>query len=106
MDTMDRYASYVIAALTVNEFKGLQFSCPPTMKSNCYANGQDFLDTYDLETVRILFLYFLVLLSLPLAMHGSMFPVLLLPRDVSGTFKLAQVAMQFTISENFGFYSQ
>src|ERR1700722_11128815 len=74
------YAPYVFAALTINEFKGLQFSCPPTTTSNCYANGQDFLDTYDLETVRILFLYFLVLLSLPLAMHGSMFPVLLLPR--------------------------
>lgn len=63
------YATYVFAALTINEFKGLQFTCPPGATSGCYANGQEFLDTYDLETVRTLFYFFisLVLLSLPLA---------------------------------------
>lgn len=46
------YATYVFAALTINEFKGLQFSCPPGASSQCYSDGQQFLDIYDLETVR------------------------------------------------------
>jgi hypothetical protein len=48
--------------MMINEFKGLQFNCPPTTTSGCYANGQEFLDTYDLETVRILFLPPLILI--------------------------------------------
>lgn len=96
------YATYVFAALTINEFKGLQFSCPPTTTSGCYANGQEFLDTYDLETVRILFHIPSVLLPLPLALRDSVFHMLLLLRNVSSSFKLTQVAMQFTIAENFG----
>lgn len=46
------YATYVFAGLTINEFKGLQFSCPPGTTGHCYVNGQEFLDAYDLETVR------------------------------------------------------
>jgi hypothetical protein len=63
------YATYVFAVLTINEFKGLQFSCTPGITSGCYANGQEFLDTYDLETVRTLFhfSYLCDTLSLPLA---------------------------------------
>ncbi|KAH8802990.1 P-loop containing nucleoside triphosphate hydrolase protein [Xylogone sp. PMI_703] len=77
------YATYVFAALTINELKGLQFDCPPGITSGCYGNGQEFLDTYDLETVCTVFLIYLVPLSLPLALPGF-------------------VAMQFTIAENMG----
>jgi hypothetical protein len=64
------YATYVFAALMINEFKGLQFDCPPGVTSGCYANGQEFLDAYDLETVCALFLISSVLLSSPLALPG------------------------------------
>jgi ABC-type multidrug transport system permease subunit len=36
------YATYVFAALMINEFKGLQFDCPPGVTSGCYANGRSF----------------------------------------------------------------
>lgn len=45
------YATYVFAGLTINEFKGLQFDCPPGATGQCYASGQEFLNTYELETV-------------------------------------------------------
>jgi ABC-type multidrug transport system permease subunit len=67
------YATYVFAALTINEFKGLQFDCPTGVTSGCYANGQEFLDTYDLETVRALLLTLFVLLSIPWALSSSVF---------------------------------
>lgn len=50
------YVRYIFAGLTINEFKGLQFSCPPGKESQCFATGQAFLDRYDLETVSSLFL--------------------------------------------------
>jgi ABC-type multidrug transport system permease subunit len=49
------YATYVFAGLTINELKGLQFDCPPAPESQCYASGQQFLDVYGLERVRVLF---------------------------------------------------
>jgi ABC-type multidrug transport system permease subunit len=80
------YATYVFAVLTINEFKGLVFSCAPGTTSQCYSNGQQFLDTYDLERVRAVLFKIFVLLSLPLCYLGWNFHTLL--RELSICFKL------------------